>query len=309
MNNKYKQNTPEDNEVLEQLDLLSEESRKRAHENWGELHGRIRRRIIVHRIWNVCYTSAAVLVLPLLLSLILVESQLNEKQKAMAEVVETTASYGVSSKIILPDSSIVWLNSGSTLTYPRHFLSQHRRVVLSGEAYFKVKSDRQRQFTVVVPGHAQVNAYGTEFNVTAYKSDSFVEATLSKGHVDVITKEGRWAKLTPGESAFIDKDGNRMSVRQTDLWEKTAWREGKMVFRRASIETVANSLSRHYNVDFVLKGNGIDNYEFSATFTNENIHEVLDILKMAAPLNYSIQSFTPNKDMSYPRQKITVVLN
>ena len=82
-----------------------------------------------------------------------------------------------------------------------------------------------------------------------------------------------------------------------------------MVFRRASIETVANSLSRHYNVDFVLKGNGIDNYEFSATFTNENIHEVLDILKMAAPLNYSIQSFTPNKDMSYPRQKITVVLN
>ena len=86
----------------------------------------------------------------------------------------------------LPDGSQVWLNAGSSLSYPSRFAGRERTVRLTGEAYFKVTSDRKNRFDVLTPGgQMKVSAYGTEFNVCAHPGDSCYEVTLARGNVDV----------------------------------------------------------------------------------------------------------------------------
>ena len=81
-----------------------------------------------------------------------------------------SSAYGLVSKITLPDGSEVWLNSGSKLHYPKQFVGDHRKVYLSGEAYFKVSSDKKHRFDVALSNGITVSAYGTEFNINAYNT-------------------------------------------------------------------------------------------------------------------------------------------
>ena len=51
---------------------------------------------------------------------------------------EVTVPAGARSQIMLPDSSLVWLNAGSKLIYASDFGRKDRQVRLEGEGYFEV---------------------------------------------------------------------------------------------------------------------------------------------------------------------------
>ena len=82
----------------------------------------------------------------------------------------------------LEDSTEVWLNADSRLTYPETFDGSQRRVTLEGEAYFKVAKDATKPF-VVVSGSQEVRVYGTEFNVCAYSDEKDIRTTLVEGSI------------------------------------------------------------------------------------------------------------------------------
>lgn len=54
---------------------------------------------------------------------------------------EMTAVPGSKVKVILPDSSTVWLNSNAKIRYPHQFSSDRRVVEFTGEALFQVKNN------------------------------------------------------------------------------------------------------------------------------------------------------------------------
>ena len=54
-------------------------------------------------------------------------------------MIEVSVAYGEQKRLILPDSSEVWLNAGSTILYPETFAKDKRLVILNGEAYFSVQ--------------------------------------------------------------------------------------------------------------------------------------------------------------------------
>lgn len=58
---------------------------------------------------------------------------------AQTMMVEEFVAAGERQFVVLPDSTHVWLNSGSLLVYPSLFTGNKREVYLSGEAYFEVK--------------------------------------------------------------------------------------------------------------------------------------------------------------------------
>ena len=91
---------------------------------------------------------AAILLFPLLGLSSYFYYQTTSLKSQPNEQLETTTAYGVKTKITLSDGSEVWLNSGSTLSYPQHFTGDKRQVQLSGEAFFKVKSDKKHRFDV-----------------------------------------------------------------------------------------------------------------------------------------------------------------
>ena len=93
------------------------------------------------------------------------------------EMIEVSVAYGEQKRLILPDSSEVWLNAGSSILYPETFAKNKRQVILNGEAYFSVKKDTVSPF-IVETSQLSVKVLGTRFNVKAYPNDEKITTTL-----------------------------------------------------------------------------------------------------------------------------------
>ena len=182
-----------------------------------------------------------------------------------------------------------------------------RNVQLSGEGYFEVQSDKEYPFYVSLDNGIKVKAHGTKFNINAYKEDRVVETTLEAGLVDVISAS-RTIWLKPNEQVCYDKEDGHFTTSVANIEEKTAWKEGKLVFRNATLEEVVKKLSRRYNVDIVLHRENQKDYKFRATFSSESITQILDYLRMAAPISWSFADMKQQQDYTYPRQRIDVWL-
>lgn len=253
---------------------------------------------------------AAVLLLPLMISTGVL-SYLYIRQLGQINAVsylEASSAPGIVTRILLPDSSLVWLNAGSTLRYPSHFTGKDRNVQLKGEGYFEVQSDKEHPFYVSLYNGIRVKAHGTQFNISAYEDDSVMETTLETGKVDIFSGSFQIVALNPNEQVVYNKKEKRFIVSKVNIDEKIAWKEGRLVFRNATLEDVVKQLSRRYNVDIVLHKETTKDYKFRATFSSENITQILDYLGVAAPITWSFVTTKQQLDYSYPRQRIDVWL-
>jgi transmembrane sensor len=203
---------------------------------------------------------------------------------------EITAAFGTRTAITLSDGSKVWLNSGSRLKYPDKFTSRNREVELDGEGYFEVESNKSRPF-IVKTKTLDVKAIGTEFCVNAYNRDGKTDITLVKGMVTVIKKlpgkrSDEIAKMQPNQHLLYDTLTSGVSLTNEDPYRFIAWKDGKLIFRNEPLENVVKEISYFYNVDIELEGEKLKEYRYRATFEEENINEILKLLKLSSPVNF-----------------------
>jgi transmembrane sensor len=272
---------------------------------------RVRRRIAIDRnrrlLFNFLRNTAAVL-FPLLLIYQFVFVPISSKSNEVIETITITSAPGMVTKTILPDGSEVWLNAMSSLTYPLRFTKKERTVQLSGEAYFKVVSDERHRFNVETPQKMVVSAYGTEFNVNAYESETNCEVTLASGQVEVSSNAGSKATevLMSDEKAILHVSSGNIHVVSADTYVETAWKDGKMVFRREKLDKIVARLSRKFGVDIVLDGDRLKEYEYTATFTDETLEDILDLLKRSAPITYTIHKQRQLDNDTFTRREIII---
>lgn len=272
---------------------------------WKKLERKIERDKRKRMIWSFTRNAAAIL-LPLFLMFQYVVQPLLQ-EAPIEELITLSSAPGIVTKAILPDGSQVWLNSQSQLTYPREFIGDVRNVELCGEAYFDVAADDENRFNVITADKSVVSAYGTEFNVNAYIEDNAVEVTLASGNVAVaLDSKTKSATLQPGKKAIMNAKRNRLVIAVADTYVETAWKDGKMVFRRENIRTIATKLSRKFGVDIVVEGNFTDDYEFTATFTTESLEDILELMKLSASIDYSIKEQKKLSDNSFSQRFITI---
>jgi ferric-dicitrate binding protein FerR (iron transport regulator) len=188
-------------------------------------------------------------------------------------------------QVTLPDGTIVWLNSASSITFPTAFTDKNREVALKGEAYFEVASNAKQPFMVKV-NKMEVQVLGTSFNLMAYTDEQAIKTTLVDGAVKVV-QESKDVILKPGQQAQIDNNGD-MKVVKADLDATIAWKNGLFTFNDATIEDVMRQLGRWYDMEIVYP-EGIPQDHFRGEmFRNENMSSVLKILE-ASGVNFSIQ--------------------
>ncbi|UBM62633.1 FecR domain-containing protein [Candidatus Sulfidibacterium hydrothermale] len=198
------------------------------------------------------------------------------------------APLGVKKSVILPDSSHVWLNSGSILKYPRHF-GKTRKICLHGEAYFEVTKDAKHPFIVHTP-KINVKVLGTGFNVSAY-CDEPVQVTLVHGRVMAFRKSrfGRIkAKviLSPGEQTTFSEKTNTFQVRKINTSDYTAWIKGRLVFKNTPLPEVVKRINRWYNAKIVIKDNDsiLNQMNYTVQFNKTPLPTVLKILHEMTPV-------------------------
>lgn len=278
-----------------------------TQQNWKKISKQIATDKYKKKILSFIRTAAAVLLIPVLFATYTLFNTVREWNNIPVEQVELNTAYGLISKITLPDGSEVWLNSGSSISYPKRFTKNKRSVQLAGEAYFKVTSDKSNRFDVTTANGLQISAYGTEFNVKAYEDEDKIEATLAKGHVEV-SEIGQPVSRTlrPGEQVTYYKNTSKMEVDKVNLAVETSWKDGKMIFRRANMNEVVQRLARHFNVDIKLEGEELYDYKYSATFTTETLNEILLLLEKTAPIKCTVIEPEQTSDFTYSRRIVII---
>jgi len=239
--------------------------------------------------------AAACLALPLLISTVVLGFLLLRQPAAPTTYAEIVAMRGAVLRYELPDSTVVWLNSGSRLRFPTQFRGDKRCVELCGEGYFVVAKDAQKPFHVSTSAGLDVVVRGTKFNVSAYDDCDLVEITLESGSVDVLPPhDGQAQTMRRGEMISYDKRTRTLTRSNVEASVKTAWRDGKMVFRGATIEEIFARLERHFNVEIKLRNPQNRQYRYRATFEKETIYQILDCLSRSTDMTWK-QEYDDNK--------------
>lgn len=216
---------------------------------------------------------------------------------------------GSQTEFSLPDGSYIWLNSGSVFKYPSSFNKDFRNVELTGEGYFDIRHDPEHPFRVNA-GKLNIDVKGTRFVVINYPDDPAVEVILESGNVLVSTADknpGNGISLTEtGEKATYNNSDKKISVEKDDIDKYTSWREGIMIFRDDPMSEVARRLSHRFNVEIVLNGDDIKDYVYTATFKNESLNQILELLKISAPLKLTRTEQKFLNDSSFSKSKIII---
>jgi len=256
------------------------------------------------RIFKSLGKVAAILFLPLLaLSVYLYSNLIKAGDHELQTIYQTVdCPVGNRSKINLPDGTLVWMNSGSSITFPVSFSEEKtRKVSLSGEAYFKVMKDHKRPFILGL-GDVTLHVCGTSFNVTNYGDDEQVEVMLESGKVELYTgsdsKSGDRTRLVPGQLARIEKGTNRLTVNQAKAEQYVSWTEGYLVFDEEKMSEVIRKLKRWYNVEIEVLDEGINDYSFTATIKEETLEQFLNLLVFTSPIEYEIEK--PDQEADLP---------
>lgn len=198
---------------------------------------------------------------------------------------------GSISETVLPDGSIIFLNSDSKIRYSINGEKGVREVFLDGEAWFEVEKNERKLFIVHTP-YYNVSVTGTRFNVKAYKTDNNIATTLETGEIIINSTAdfniGEDIILKPGEQIVFNKVSNALTIQKVNTEWFSSWKDNKLVFVNMNLKDLIVLLERKYGVNIEVQDKTILDLHFDGVIKNESIIEILDVIKRALPITYNI---------------------
>ena len=257
---------------------------------------------------------AAILVLAFVLGGTISYFVFDKKLASTGTFCEIAAPLGSTSEIVLPDNSRVWLNAGSKIKYSTSFNQNNRTLYLEGEGYFKVAKNKNLPFIVDAFGF-EVKAVGTEFNVKAYSTDATIITTMVEGKVTLQhSKENilDGVYLVPNQKATFFKSKESLTIETIKKLKESkkelnyipehrliidpnidpksivSWKDNRLIIEREQLGELAEKLSRKYNFNFEFKSEDIKTTSFTGTLEDETLQQVMNAIKLTAPIDYEI---------------------
>lgn len=193
--------------------------------------------------------------------------------------------------VFLPDSSEVWVNENSKITYPERFEKNRRIVSLEGNAYFDIRKNPQKPFFVEA-GSVEIEVTGTEFFVESALADKAL-ITLVSGHVHLNYKDkegkSRIASLVPGQQADIDRLNGHVKVSKVNTEYYVTWKDGTYRFKDETLENIAGSLAKRFDLN-IRMSDRIKGRRFTGRVTSaDDIRDVLITFSKSYPIKYQIE--------------------
>ena len=230
------------------------------------------------------YSAAAVIVVAFFTLGFKIGNELEKPLNIIADGIvqmEYSTPYGVKGKIVLPDSSVVWLNSGSKIGFPSMFTGNSRNITFNGEAYFDVKKDSLFPMKINTPHNINVVVTGTRFNLHSYREDPFFSLYLSKGKVNIQDKKGNVIHmLKEDESIEYNFSAKEITTRKAiEPSSIVGWKNGWLIFDEEELKSVFKKMERWYGISFKISNHFNLNNKLTAKFREESASQVLDLMK------------------------------
>ena len=276
---------------------------------------------------SVFYNTAAAILIIGLVTVALNYLFNKPEEKGALSFFEAVAPKGSRSQLTLTDGTQIWLNAGTTLKYNSDYGISNRDIYLDGEAYFKVAKNAEVPFKVTT-SDIRVTALGTAFNVKSYSEEGYIQTTLEEGSLKIDPIEtgskrkniGSSVILKPNQTAVFRKKAEPevlkpvspvvppvkelqpptiveklealpvsvISIPDTKLF--TSWKDPNWVFKNEKLRTLAPKLERRYDITIEFADTTLLNYAFSGTLKEESIEQVLEIIRLSAPIKFSVDS-------------------
>jgi transmembrane sensor len=209
----------------------------------------------------------------------------------LSKIIVKESPKGQKLRTFLPDGSTVWLNSESSIKFQENFNDSIRFVELQGEGYFEVIKDNTRPF-IVKTGEIKTTALGTSFNINAYPNDNTIEIALITGKVKVNTlaETDKIFYLEPNSAIAFIKPQNEFTEFNFIPHNVLAWKDGVLLFKDDSFQTVVNKLERWYGIEITVVGNPPANWSLTGRFTNNHLVETLEAVKFGRQFDYTLDN-------------------
>lgn len=192
-------------------------------------------------------------------------------------------------QVVLPDSSRIWLNGRTALTYPASFSKKVRQALVVGEAYFEISKAAEWPFIVNTPNNPfRVEVLGTAFNITARPGEKEIAATLVSGSVQLGIGASN-TLLKPSQRAVYSLNNKNVKITVVNTERATDWVHNRLVFRDTPMKEVLEQLAKFYNVSFDVKNKNIWQQTFTGVFENKSLETVLDYMKISSKIQYVIR--------------------
>lgn len=300
-----------DYQVKEALSVIEQIDKIDVDKAYSIVQERIQTNLRFYRIVNLMQRVAAILFIPLLIGSLWYMVTNNKSEKSYSSSFFSIKSpVGMRSKLTLPDSSIVWLNSGSTLSYSIPFNKSNRRVTINGEAYFEVSKIHGSSF-YVKSSNLEVKVVGTKFNFKAYDDENKTEVVLEEGKVELypsINSGREKVVMELGTRAIIDNSNGQIIINNENTEKFTSWRKGMMIFDKTPFLEVAKQLERWYGTEIIVKDPEINKYKITTKFRDETLKDVLELLELSSPLKiiYKANVLDPKTNKIKIKSKIII---
>lgn len=200
-------------------------------------------------------------------------------------------------KIKLDDSTEVWLNAATTIRIPLIKKDKNRIVYLDkGEAFFKVKHDTARPFSVV-SGNFVTRDIGTSFNIRAYDLKKQYQVSVASGRVDVgiRDKQGKLhlirSAMETGEVLNYNIATGKPKLDKKEAELISTWRTvGSFDLDAMTLAQIGDELARHFNVSVTVNHPQLDPTTYTFHLANQNLHQVLQRLTLITGITYSLDN-------------------
>lgn len=273
---------PED-QKLEAALLITKIDSVDTEKAYRNVSQRIDKKNKVTKIINLISRVAAILLLPVIFLSVWYNFINPDNNKIETTYHTVNCPVGVKTQLSLPDGSVVWLNSGTTLKYQLPFKNKIRNIKMDGEAYFEIKKDRIP--FIVNSGNSKVRVYGTEFNVKAFAADDNLEVALREGSIGFTSSANiPEKKLSPNDFLIYNKSNNSIKITNKNINKHIAWKNNQLVFDETPLSEMAIMLERWYGIKVEIKDKNLLSYKFTTTFENEPLLQVIDLLELSSPI-------------------------
>lgn len=272
----------------EDIELVSqEEAREKIWQNtFGKKENPARRRFTISLIIKIA--AVFIIFLTTVFAVFFTVDKNPDVVPQLTEIKKHTLP-GQKSTITLRDGTLVWLNSGSKISYLSNYNDSLRIIRLEGQAFFEVFEDNTKPF-IVKCRNLKVETLGTSFDVNAY-DDSHIHVNLLSGSVRLSMPDVDMNKnllLNPGEYSVVDGDNKFIENGIFDPKQVLAWKEGRLIFKNASIEEILPKLELWYGVKIINLLSVNSQKPFTGTFEKENLDNILHNMGKVLDFEYEI---------------------
>ena len=188
--------------------------------------------------------------------------------------------------VTLPDKSIITLNKGAVLVYPKTFTDDNRTVSLTGEAFFEITRNETKPFIVNL-SQSTVKVLGTSFNINANDNNKKIEVVVNTGKVKFTNSAlDQSIILTKGEKGTLIKNTDMLTQTFNNDINVLAWKTRKIIFNDTELDKVIKTINRLYEAQVSFSTDTDKNCNVTVSFENQSLEAVLSVLKLTLGLEY-----------------------